>query len=110
MVLTQAIVLQHCHVNMMHNRLKLIRKKGLLTATVPNSVWPLILKEFSCSLLSIAAEAWRYDRPCAPWLKAEAIWAKSDAEQAALFRSQEPSRLPAQIAIPDGITVVVYTY
>jgi hypothetical protein len=43
----EAAIKQHCHINMMHNRLKLIRKKGLLAAMVPNSVWPLILKEFS---------------------------------------------------------------
>ena len=32
---------------MMHNRIELIRKKGLLTAKVLNSAWALILQEFS---------------------------------------------------------------
>ena len=32
---------------MMHNQIELIRKKGLLAATVPSSAWPLILNEFS---------------------------------------------------------------
>jgi hypothetical protein len=43
----KAAIKQHCHVNMMHNQIELIRKKGLLAATVPSCAWPLILKEFS---------------------------------------------------------------
>ena len=43
----EAAITQHCHNNMMRNQIKLIRKKGLLAATVPSSAWPLILKEFS---------------------------------------------------------------
>jgi hypothetical protein len=43
----EAAIKQQCHINMMHNQIELIRKKGLLTATVPSCAWPLILKEFS---------------------------------------------------------------
>ena len=43
----EATIQQHCRNNMMRNRIKLIRQKGLLAAEVPNSAWPLILKEFS---------------------------------------------------------------
>ena len=37
----------HCRNNMMRSRIKRINQKGLLAAKVPNSAWPLILKEFS---------------------------------------------------------------
>ena len=40
----RAAIKYHCRNNMIHNR---IREKGLLAAKVPNSAWPLILKEFS---------------------------------------------------------------
>ena len=43
----EAAIRQHCRNNMMHNRIKLIRQKGLLTAKVPSCAWPLILQEFS---------------------------------------------------------------
>jgi predicted Rossmann fold nucleotide-binding protein DprA/Smf involved in DNA uptake len=43
----EAAIRKHCHNNMMHNQIKLICQKGLLAAKVPNSAWPLILKEFS---------------------------------------------------------------
>ena len=43
----EAAIKQQCHINMMPNRLNLIRKNGLLAATVPSCAWPLILKEFS---------------------------------------------------------------
>jgi hypothetical protein len=43
-----AAIKLHCHNNTMHNRIELIRKKGLLVVTVPSSsAWPLILQEFS---------------------------------------------------------------
>ena len=42
----EAAIEQHCHTNMLHNRLELIREKKLLAAKVPSSAWPLILKEF----------------------------------------------------------------
>ena len=40
----EAAIEYHCRNNMMHNR---IYEEGLLAANVPNSVWPLILEEFS---------------------------------------------------------------
>ena len=43
----EAAIKQQCHINMMHNQIELIRKNGLLAATVPSCAWPLILKEFS---------------------------------------------------------------
>jgi hypothetical protein len=43
----EAAIKHHCCNNMMHNRFELIRKKGLLAATVPSNAWPLILKEFT---------------------------------------------------------------
>jgi hypothetical protein len=43
----EAAIEHHCHNNMMHNQIELIREKGLLGATVPSSAWPLILEEFS---------------------------------------------------------------
>jgi hypothetical protein len=43
----EAAIKHHCHNNRMYNQIELIRKKGLLAATVPSSAWPLILKEFS---------------------------------------------------------------
>ena len=43
----EAAIQQHCCNNMMHNRITLVRQKGLLAANVPNCAWPLILKEFS---------------------------------------------------------------
>ena len=43
----QAAIQHHCRNNMMHNQIKLIRRKGLLAANVSNNVWSLILKEFS---------------------------------------------------------------
>ena len=43
----EAAIKHHCRNNMMHNQIEIIRKKGLLAATVPSSAWSLILKEFS---------------------------------------------------------------
>jgi hypothetical protein len=43
----EAAIQHHCHNNMIHNQIKLIRKKGLLAATVPGCAWPLMLREFS---------------------------------------------------------------
>ena len=43
----EAAIKHHCRNNMIHNRIDLIRKKGLLAATVFRSAWPLILNEFS---------------------------------------------------------------
>ena len=40
----EAAIQHHCRNNMIHNR---IREKGLLSANVPASAWPLILGEFS---------------------------------------------------------------
>ena len=40
----EAAIKYHCLNNMIHSR---IHEEGLLAANVPNSVWPLILKEFS---------------------------------------------------------------
>ena len=43
----EAAIKHHCHHNKIRNRFEIIRKKGLLGATVPSSAWPLILNEFS---------------------------------------------------------------
>jgi hypothetical protein len=43
----ESAIKYHCHKNMLHNRFALVRQKGLLTAKLPNSAWPMILKKFS---------------------------------------------------------------
>jgi hypothetical protein len=43
----EAAIKEQCHINMIHNQIELIRRNGLLVATVPSCAWPLILKEFS---------------------------------------------------------------
>jgi hypothetical protein len=43
----ESAIKYHCHKNMIHNRIALVRQKGILTAKLPNSAWPMILKKFS---------------------------------------------------------------
>ena len=43
----ESAIKYHCHKNMIHNRIALLRQKGILTAKLPNSAWPMILKKFS---------------------------------------------------------------
>jgi predicted Rossmann fold nucleotide-binding protein DprA/Smf involved in DNA uptake len=43
----ESAIKYHCHKNMIHNRIALVRQKGILTAKLPNSAWPMILNKFS---------------------------------------------------------------